>query len=249
MTLLLMLLAPASAKCRGPQAIVSSDGQVVPADPVVWVFVPSRQAEDFRVEARDTSGEPVAAVATRAPGGPELQVWRVALDRTRNGEISLQARWSEGGYPGSVDATLTVLPDWPWRARRTPTAQDAGATRLQWTCSHQESRDLRVDAPDAVAYELVWAISESDWARGEVQTITLPQHWQQVFGSMESSSTESSSTESSSTESPAPIALGYLNCTGEWFEWRQPQVWVGVRALYADGSRSPLPAGLQVAAP
>jgi hypothetical protein len=232
MTLLLLLLAPVSAKCRMPQPIVSSDGEVVPADPVVWVFVPRREVGDFVLQAQDAQGRAVPSRVERVPGGRDLQVWKVALDTSGDGRVSLKASWTHYGSE-TLEASVTVRESWSAPALSAPSVQDAGVTRLSWTCSHQETRDLAVVAPAAVAYELVWAGSEADWARGEVQTATLPSHWSQVFGERRS----------------PELALGHLNCTGEWFEWRLPRVWVGLRALYADGSRSPLSAPLAVAAP
>jgi hypothetical protein len=227
-----LLLDAASARCAEPQAVVSSSGEVVPPDPVVWVFVPRSLVEDMVVQAQDSQGRAVPTVVERAPGALDLQVWKVSLDTSRDGPVSLRATWQSYGED-SVEATLTVHSSASVPALGVPIVQDAGVTRSVWTCSHQESRDLTVRAPGAVAYELVWAGSKEDWDLGEVQTTTLPSHWRQVWGQRTS----------------PELALGYLNCTGEWFEWRHPRVWVGVRALYADGSKSPLSEGLLITAP
>lgn len=227
------LIAPASADCAHPLPWFSSQASSAPEDPTLWFFLPLDLPIDVSFSALDRSGLAVPISATRQPGAGGLQVWRLALDTTGTGKVTVEARWGDDQQDAAATA-VRIQSVWHAPTRTTPRIEDAGVTRTAWMCSFQESRDLRIAAPGAVALELVWADSLDAWNAGDRQRAVFPDHPGRLWGQ----------------GAPEPrIELGHLSCFGETFDWDRAEVWIGVRALTLDGRDGEISAPIRVRAP
>lgn len=224
---MLMLLAPeAGADCMAARSFISpATGSRVPADPVLFAFVPwDRPVPGVEVTA---GGEEVEAKITHLSTTPTFKSYRIDVDRHQPGDIhvkvSLVVQDSEAVY---TEATYTIDPAW----KKTSKASEVKAKMLgkevdAWTCSHNMTYNLEpsVQAP---AYRVQWATTVEDYEAGKRQSAVFPFTLQGFF-------------DEKLEHVFTVIKLGHANCLSDTFKWPDALVYVGLAALHEDGTETP----------
>jgi hypothetical protein len=208
----------AGAKCARPTiAVAPADGSLVPPNPVFHLFVPKHLGT--AVTAR-VAGKPVDL--ERVASNPAFVTFRGSAPASQ-GRVELAYR------AGSVSKSITYRIDRGWKrpAGRVSLAQRERVEK-EWTCSHTDTWSLEVS--DAPAYRVEWATSKAAWEAGRRQTLIVPRRVEDFW----------LYTVPKTTTRGGQIGLGHLNCFEETISSKllSGRLFVGVQALYPDGSAS-----------
>jgi hypothetical protein len=219
--------APVAAKCMLPMPTMAPADGAVPAQPVLRLILPVHdpKAPPPRLVAR-IAGAEVPVTVTLDTAIADLRSYRVAIAAPAAGVLEVELR----------DAADAVLRDWrftidpTWRAPATARST-VSVTRdaYQWTCSHQQTRDLRFTGA-AAAYRVVL----TDVVDGTVTTVVLPATAGEFFGYR----VRGGQVRTPDDEAVV-LALGHVSCLGSTLEWTADKL-ARVYALWPDGSELPV---------
>ncbi|MCC7381732.1 MAG: hypothetical protein IT384_07860 [Deltaproteobacteria bacterium] len=226
--LLVLSAASSFAKCRAPSPILTpAPGSELPPDPVLWFFArPQVKAPPLR--ARDANGHAIAIEITdlKEESAPAFRVMRLRLRTGAQAEGKIVVEYVEPWSDEWKRAEYTIV--------NRPASPAAGVEILRqserqyaWTCSYQSTVDLSVSIV-APSYRVEWSSTLEDYRAGLRRAVVLPGDLSRLFGG--------------SSEDPSTISLGHVDCTGTTLEWKDPAIFVGVSALFSDGTATPMPA-------
>jgi hypothetical protein len=230
----LAVAAPSAvrASCMSPQPFLApGDGATLPADPMIFLFVPEGLYGDARVTmAIDVAraGSAVAHQVEQVSRNPAFTTYRISLATRAPGDLQVAVDFQLGSAPlRSYAARYRVAEEVPAAKPREPGLARPEYESSSWTCSYQSTWNLKpsVDAP---AYRVEWAATAEAYAVGQRSFVVLPGHvgrfWREDHRPL----------------GPPQLELGHLNCMDMTLAWPGDRVWVGVWALSADGGEVPL---------
>ncbi len=217
------------AKCKGPSTFMApAPGAAIPQNATLLVFVPNHR-EHPKVEVLDTRGEKLSVKVEQVSKTPAFKTLKIQLQAKNTKKIKVRLT---DRYKRSTEASYIVRPQ--WRPSSTSGIEILGSEKkqFQWTCSGQKSQNLTLtSAPGVTGFAVHWAESEALYRAGATKRFLVPTHMERFFGGKSKASV---------------IELGQINCVGMTFRWKQPMIYLGITAVHADGSESPL-AGAPVA--
>ena len=175
----------------------------------------------------DGAGRPLKFTSTSIDGAPALVVRQLRVEATA-GEVVVELRDARSPETQPLRARYTLGPATPRASGRPVEILGVEAEASAWTCSYQSTRNLTPSVV-APAYRVEWAASEADFRAGKRATLVLPSRMERFFHWGDQPFV-----------SPAAgqLELGHVNCTGKTFDWNGP-IWVGVAALFEDGTEDP----------
>lgn len=223
----------AEAKCAYPTPFFAgpADG-TVPANPVLYLFAPRGYAftplkHQPVVHATDGLGLPVALEIRGVSTTPAFDTYELRATLAAPNRLTVTL----GGLPKwmahrkAPTATYQVVERWKKPSLQPVTVVKARTQSSRWTCSYQHTKNL-TPSTVAPAYRLEWAESAQAFREGKRQSVVLPYNHGLFFLYNRAAPTE------------ALLELGHVSCHGHTFEFKGRPIWIGLRALYADGSES-----------
>lgn len=219
------LFAPSTAlaKCAGPSAfLVPADGDL-PANPSIHLFFPAWTKAPPVLTVKDEAGNELEHTLVAVPSTKAFQV--VRIDVESGAATSLVV--SRDMHGTAKEQAYRIDPSYAKAPRSSVRIESATESSYQWTCSHEELRNLSVDTT-APLYRVEWAESEKAFRDGERKTLLLPHR-----------TSELAFRGDKPVPTTASLPLGHINCTGSTLEWNGP-IWAAVVAMYPDGSETPL---------
>ncbi|MFN7131758.1 MAG: hypothetical protein ACK4N5_06730 [Myxococcales bacterium] len=217
----IMLGAPeAAAKCASRSSwLAPGSGTALPKKPSLYLFVPKGgeyplPASQLPLTLSDAKTRKlVVHRVTALDGQPSFDAYRI--DILDSGAFTLHVRLSFGEWD-ELQATYEV--------GRAEAKRDPGAVRIlstsesayRWTCSWHATRNLHVST-SAPAFRVEFASSAEAYASGPRGKVTVD------------------------ASRGNELQLGHVNCGGFTFPWGDEPLYLGVVALFSDGSESPLP--------
>jgi hypothetical protein len=222
------LAGTAHAKCARSQPGLAPPAGKVPANPVLWLFLPSWRAPEAAglPRLRATAGGGSVPVHIEADTKAEnLNTYRVQVSASRAGALAVELLDDQGEVVRRW--SLEVDPAWRAPAQKADRVT-VGHEVSQWTCSHTRTRNLHFPAA-AWAYRIVAAPTREALAKGQGRAFVLPRAIEQLWGY-----------DPAQMAAQANVALGYASCFGDTFDWSGGAVVATVVALLPDGSQQPV---------
>jgi hypothetical protein len=210
--------------------IVPPDGSPLPPKPTLYVFVPGRWGrrppETPPLTIVDGAGATVSFRVTRAGEVPAFSAYRVDVEARAGSRITVKLKYKAYGEVTLI-RSYSVTAAWERPARGATAVTKVEREKRDWTCSFQSSRNL-TPSRFAPAYRIEWALTPADWRGGVRGQVVLPyskgEFWRR---------------DQSQVPQVALLELGHLDCIGFTFEWKGKPIYVGLAALYPDGSEDP----------
>ena len=230
----LVLGAPSSslASCMSPQPFLApASGATLPADPVVFLFVPEGLYGSPQVTmAIDvaSAGSAVTHQVEQVSHNPAFTTYRIGLAARETKDLKIAVTFDLGGHPlRSYEGRYRVAASLPEPVRTARRLAPPAYEHSSWTCSYQSTWNLETSV-DAPAYRIEWAQSLEDYQAGQRSSVVLPGHVRRFW------------TEDRRPPGRPKVELGHLDCMDHTLVWPGPRIWVGVWALLPDGSEVPL---------
>lgn len=221
----------AAADCAAPQAALSpAPGSVLPADPTVYVFVPSwRDDAGAVVVAR--AGERALPVQVRRLSANDAFVsYAVAIDTAGPGPIAVQVGQGR-------EVSYQIARRW----RRPPQRQLSPVASVHrersWTCSHTDLWEVTMDGW-APALQVEWATRPDAFDAGAAAVAVFPDRSSAFWWRGDERD----------SDGPAVVELGHLNCFAHTIPAAAVHgpLYLRVTPLFADGSAGEMGAVVQV---
>lgn len=146
--LLCVTAAEARAECMAPSPAIFPLGDVVPADPWMFAFVPAYQADATVHVAHADGTAPEIHVLDVSTPETGVKVWRIAVKTTRD----FTMRIGEHGAPRS----FAVLPRNP-QLQRTVDVEGVEFIDEAWTCSHTTGLAISLRGVQVSAVRARWS--------------------------------------------------------------------------------------------
>lgn len=224
---------PAEAKCAYPEPffVGSADG-TVPGNPVLYLFASRSYALTPLkwkpvVHATDRLGLPVAVEIRAVSTTPAFDTYELRASIAAPNRLTVTLgelpRWM--AHRKAPTATFQVVKRWQKPSLEPVTVVKTRTEASRWTCSYQRSKNLTPSAL-APAYRLEWAESARAFREGQRKSVVLPYNMSLFFQGNRAAPTD------------ALLQLGHVSCQGHTLEFKGRPIWIGLRALYADGSES-----------
>lgn len=218
----------ARASCASPRPFFApTDGSILPANPVVFLFVPGfLQGDEIEIELDvANAGRSTSSWSDVVSESPAFRTYRIEIAAPAGSELRVQASFRINELPlYAIESRYRVADVEPPDAGPAIPMKRPQYEHSSWTCSYQSTWNLtpQVDAP---AYRVEWAPTKDAYQARARETIVVPGRmngfWRPYPGR---------------SEGPALVQLGHLDCMDHTMVWPGAHIWVGVWALLPDGS-------------
>jgi hypothetical protein len=217
---LLMLPSEAQGSCGFSSAGHLFTSDVHPMRARVYLFVIKGRRRPV-YEAKDSQGRSLPITWRNMSEALNFDVYRLEFRPM---------------LPGVVVLSSPEAPDWPSTPVRvserwTPEAPDVPVRILEQDfthfpfCPYEHTRNLVVPL-NAPLYRVTFASSREDYLAGRTRSLLIPGR-ADSYGGVKTGR--------------GLVRLGDIGCFADSFGWTQEPVFLGVTALLADGSETPLP--------
>lgn len=212
------------ADCRAAQSfLVPPEGTSLPADAVLYAFVPGQLAEP---SVRLEGDEEASATLKRVSENETFNAYEIRLTAKKAGEleviVSMRVDESESIYARSA---YQIDPEWKRPEPAQPVTLREPIKELRaWECSHNQTWNL-YPSVEAMAYRVEFAKSPEAYRAGDRELQVFPPSLGLFF-------------DPHTQPDEAELKLGHANCLANTFRWPAVFVYVGVAALHPDGSVS-----------
>jgi len=221
---LALLVIPSEARgiCAVSGGGYPQSGDVHPMRARVYLFVSKGERRPV-YEAEDSQGRPLSITWRALPQALNHDVYRLEFRPLLPGSATLF--WRDGR--GERSPMMSVVVSERWKAPDEPVRILEQEFNFFDGCPRTHTRDLVVSII-ASAYRVTFASSREDYLAGRTRSLIIPG--------------EAHSDERGIRTGRGLVRLGHLTCFGDSFSWAEGPVFLGVTALLADGTETPLPA-------
>ncbi|WP_375767638.1 hypothetical protein NR798_39085 [Archangium gephyra] len=217
---LLMLPTEAQGSCGFPSAGALLTSDVHPMRARVYLFVIKGRRRPV-YEAKDSQGRLIPITWRTMSESLNFDVYRLEFRPMLPGVVVLSSPEEPGRTTGIVvsERWKPEAPDVPVRILEQDFSYVDG-------CPYEHTRDLFVSLV-APLYRVTFASSREDYLAGRTRSLLIPGRADSRDGVK---------------TGRGLVQLGDIACFSDSFDWKKEPVFLGVTALLADGSETPLPA-------
>ena len=219
---LAIFAGPLHAKCASPMAFVSPSPAVrLPPDPTLYLFVP-RWFEVSGLVAADDRDQPLPMDVEPADGTPSYRVFRLKVHTGASSSFVITSANDD-----LLPHEYSVAPGWTAASSKGLRLLEVEHERHRWTCSYQRTANLKVEDRGPAAYRVEWSDSREEYLDGARRSAVFPPAMDRFFLGW-------------SGQEPGVdvIQLGHVDCLGLTLEFSDAPRYVGVVALYPDGTET-----------